>query len=118
MTRRQRIWTGLAIAHLTLVAISAFSLPVFGPYNPLTGPIQWYASLSGANNSYGFFKQVGCGIRAKFIIFDENGSHEETLHRGENHEVELRFSAGVNMIGVYGDSLMQQWAAAMFSTLR
>jgi hypothetical protein len=115
MTRRQKLITALAAAHLLLVAFSSALLPLPAAGNPVGDGLRWYGAVSGANNSYGFFKQVGCGLRARFTMLDAEG-HEwtDTLHDDENHEVRLRFDASVNMIGNVGEAITRQWAAVMF----
>jgi hypothetical protein len=115
MTRRQKFFTGLAAAHVLLVAYSAFSLPWPTSQNPLAHALRWYGAVSGANNSYGFFKQVGSSLRVSFIMVDAAGKDwEDQLNRGFGKEADLRFNSNVNMISDFQDALATHWAAAMF----
>lgn len=115
MTRAQKIWTAIAGAHIVLVAYNALLLPLPGWGNPLGDGLRWYGAMSGANNSYGFFKQVGCCFRVRFTLDDAAGTTwEDELNRGLGQEEHLRFNSGVNLISEYGEVLAKNWAASMF----
>lgn len=116
MTGRQKLITGIAAAHILLVAYHSALLPL-PPYgNPVGDALRWYGAVSGANNSYGFFKQVGCSIKVTFTILDKDGKIiEDKVHQNENREVQLRFNSASNLLDQYHtNALLHNWAAAMF----
>jgi hypothetical protein len=116
MTGRQKLITALAAAHITLVAWHSLLLPLPPWGNPAGDALRWYGAVSGANNSYGFFKQVGSSIKVSFTILDDEGNViADKLHQAENREVELRINSGANLLDEHHtEALLQNWAAAMF----
>ncbi len=114
MTRKQAIWTGIAAAHLLMVALSAANFPPrfdWFPANILT----WYGGMSGANNSYGFFKVVGSSCKVSFIMTDKEGnSWTDVLDQSGNREGEMRYNGSVYLLPDYGDLIATSWAATMF----
>ncbi len=119
MTRPQKIWLTIAILHLGLVTYNGFGeilkLPVASERHPAGLPIRWYAAMTGANNSYGFFKKVDNTCKVEFTLVDADGnSWTDKLSTAENHEAELRFMGSPFMIADYGDALTTSWAATMF----
>jgi len=115
MTGRQKFFLALAGAHLLLVAYHAVLLPLPAAGDPIGDSLRWYGAMSGANNSYGFFKQVGCSLRVDFLLSDgKDRTWKDSLHRDENNEVKLRFNAGINLMDNLGDIMLNHWAAAMF----
>lgn len=116
MTGKQKLITALAGIHLLLVVYHAFVLPLPRWGNPLGDAVRYYGAVSGANNSYGFFKQVGSSIKVTFVVLDQDGNVvTDKLHQEHNREVELRINSGSNLLDEYHtEALLQNWAAAMF----
>ena len=115
MTRRHAIWTGLAAAHLLLVACGASKM-VPGLETPWQWGVRLYGSMSGATNSYGFFKEVGSGCKASFTMTDADGNTwEDGLDRAGNREAWMRANGSIYMIIDLNDQLAASWAANMFA---
>ena len=115
MTQKHAIWTGLAAAHLILVACGAArTIPGL---DTLPGwSVRWYGSLSGGTNSYGFFKEVGSGCKVTFTMTDEAGNTwEDELDRAGNREAWMRANGSIYMIIDLNDQLAASWAANMFA---
>jgi hypothetical protein len=87
---RSLLW-GAFVCHLALVVTGAAHLTAH-----LRGPIgrclRFYASLSGAGDSYAFFAPaVGPQLRARFVLSTPQGERlEETLETGKSREVSFR----------------------------
>jgi hypothetical protein len=88
---RMKILLALALAHLGLVALGASYVGYawLGPLAPAAG---FYAGLSGAGSTYGFFAPgVGSQLAATFDIIDARGrSREVRLLSGKGGEGDLR----------------------------
>jgi len=90
MTGWQKFWITLAAAHLFIALLSACSVPVANSKYFLISPfLRWYGALSGANNGFGFFKQVGSGLRANFTLIDGEGKRwTDSMHiAGSRREI-------------------------------
>ncbi len=115
MTGRQKIMVAVAGLHLLVVTYNAFRLPAPSPANRAGLAFRWYGAMSGASNSYGFFKAVGNNCRVRFYITDhEDKSWEDVLNRSDNHEAEMRYNSSTYMIVDFGDHVVKHWAATMF----
>ena len=115
MTRRHIFFTGLAAAHLVMVACSAVGL-LPGVDRPLQWGLRWYGSISGASNSYGFFKEVGSGCKVTFTLTDEDGNTwQDELNRAGNREAEMRANGSIYLLGDYADLLAASWAANLLA---
>jgi hypothetical protein len=116
----------LAGGHLVVVVCGAcYSLPDRnnGPAAQIVG---WYATMSGAGTSYGFFAPVvGARHRAKFLLIDGKGSKWwDVFDRASNLEARLRLTGIVENAFMSGDAdefpewrgrLVKSWAATMFT---
>jgi hypothetical protein len=111
MTRKHALLTGIALAHLLVVALGAANCLPFR-----TPALNWYGSMTGATSRFGFFRMVGPGCRVTFIMTDREGnSWKDELSRAGNHESTMRSNGSIYMINDLNHSLAASWAATMFA---
>jgi hypothetical protein len=111
----------LALGHVILVVFgAASSTPEADQPNAgiITNSIGYYATLSGADNGYGFFAPgVAAELRATFTMTDAQGrTWTDTLESSTSHEAELRVT-GIVCMYVFErlrGGLLHSWAATMF----
>lgn len=114
MSRRHAILTALAAIHLVIVGLSSAGWIPEGTSAPEKA-YQWYGSMSGATNRYGFFKQVGTSCRVVFTMTDRDGkTWQDQLSAAGNREADLRMVGSVYMILDFDALIAQSWAATMF----
>lgn len=88
--------------------------------------LRWYASMSGADASFGFFApDVGSSHRAKFLLRDGEGrTWWDGFDRTTSHEAWLRLSGIVEVAFMntkaetepaWRQRLVRSWAACMFT---
>ena len=121
MTSKIASLSVFALGHVILVVFGAASStpeaddPRLGPIGRTVG---YYATLSGADNGYGFFAPgVAPELRATFTMTDAQGqSWTDTLERKTSHEAELRVTGIVCMYVTerLRGGLLHSWAATMF----
>jgi hypothetical protein len=89
--RRYRIFTGLALLHLALMALGA-SYTGYSWSGPFERALDYYGELSGSGQTYGFFAPgIYTQLRAVFEVTDKSGqTRQVNLAVGENHEADLR----------------------------
>lgn len=94
MTTRHAFLTGLAAAHLVLVACGAFSTHLLPAGTPAYKWLRLYGEVSGADNTWGFFApSVGWQRQTVFVFTDEEGrTWTEKHERGSTHETNLRLT--------------------------
>jgi hypothetical protein len=112
--RRALVMLALAAAHLACVSLGA--LEVRFPGGSLPGrAIAWYAALSGADSSYGFFAPVvGTQLRMTFEVTDRAGkTAEEPLRLGDNREISLRIANVVAMFWIQDGDLRRTLSASL-----
>jgi hypothetical protein len=116
MIVRQKLAVALAAGHLGIVAYFGFSLPAPPIDNPAGLAVRWYGAMTGASNSYGFFKYIGGTCRVRFRLADAEGNFwNDVLKRADNPEAEMRYRLTAFQLGDYGDTLAKHWAATMFA---
>ena len=116
----------LAAGHLlTVVCGACYSLPDTKG-RAAAQILRWYATMSGASSSYGFFAPaVGSPHRAKFLLTDEKGSEWwDVFDQAGSSEARLRLTGIVDGVFMSGDmdelpqwrkQLVKSWAATMFN---
>lgn len=121
MKKKEIIFLGLSLLHLTIVGLGASQITI--AHWPLLGkPLIYYGSLSGAGHSYGFFAPgVGSAFRVEFDIDKNHESFIAKLDSHYNREAELRLS---NLLGLISKtvederirrSVAASWAGKMFA---
>lgn len=126
MSGRIHLWLVLAVGHLAVVIGGACYRIPRADADPPAQVLRWYAAMSGASSSYGFFApSVGSPHRARFLLKDESG-HKwwDAFDEAGNSEARLRLTGivdGAFMSGAADESpewrgrLVSSWAATMFS---
>jgi hypothetical protein len=126
MRSLRNVWLLWGVGHLITVVCGACYLLPDGNSGPAAQIVRWYATMSGAESSYGFFAPVvGARHRAKFLLVDDNGCKSwETLDQPSSVEAQLRVTGIVENVFMSGDAdefpkwrkrLVKSWAAAMFT---
>ncbi len=126
MAFRRCLWVLLAAGHLVTVVCGACYLLPGSNSGPAGQIVRWYATMSGAGSSYGFFApQVGAKHRARFLLQDDKGSTWwEVFDQASSLEARLRLTGIVESAFMSGDAdkfpewrkrLVESWAATMFS---
>ena len=114
MTRKQKFCVALAACHLAIVTYFGFSLPA--PDGDAGTAIRWYGGMTGATNTYGFFKYIGGTCRVNFKMEAADGrAWTDVLKRTDNPEAEMRYRLPVFQLGDFGDVIAKHWAATMFA---
>lgn len=115
---KQRLWLGLALAHLFLVVCGAARWPLFAKDSIPGQALRHYGTLSGSDNGYHFFAPgVATQMRPRFLLEDEAGNTwSDTLESTLSHEAQLRIGGAIGLIaefpGVY-DQLAASWGATI-----
>jgi hypothetical protein len=124
MSWRSRLAILMVIAHLSAVICGA---SYFAPSAiPAGRTYRWYAEISGAGSSFGFFApRVGARHRARFVLEDQQGgTWEEALDETGNPETRLRVTGLIEDPFMSGRAterpemrgrLIRSWAATMFT---
>lgn len=126
MPNRRRIWQLLGAGHLVVVVCGAAYLLPDRDSGLAAQLFRWYASMSGAESSYGFFAPaVGAKHSARFFLSDAQGATwQDTLLHTASTEARLRLSGIVEQPFMSGQTaefpewrkrLVTSWAATMFS---
>ena len=116
----------LAAGHLGVVICGASNCIPDRHAGPPAQVCRWYATMSGAGSSYGFFAPaVGAPHRARFLLKDDSGSTWwDTFDQAGNSEARLRLTGIVDGAFMSGDveefpqwrkRLVSSWAATMFT---
>jgi hypothetical protein len=120
------IWLVLGAGHLiTVVCGACYRLPDRNN-GPAAQIVRWYAAISGAESSYGFFAPVvGAAHRARFLLKDDKRSTLwDGFDQASSLETRLRFTGIVENAFMSGDAdefpdwrkrLVKSWAAMMFT---
>jgi len=121
MTRKEKILSGLAAAHLVLAAIGASSLN-YDELGVAGEMIETYGDLTGAGSGYGFFTgDISSGLRAEFDIDNDGKMEVARLETAHNREANLRIG---NILGVlsrnvedvkHRQSVAASWAGKMMA---
>jgi hypothetical protein len=118
MTLRFALLTAAAAFHLVLVACGAAHIRLFSPRTPVGHTIDTYATLAGADNSFGFFAPgVAPRFTVQFTLTDDAGrTWEETAEQGSTHEANLRYGSMTSMFSFerLRGKVAASWAAALF----
>ncbi len=117
MTRRHALLTALAAIHLILVSCGAAS------WRPLTGNhvpgkvLRFTQSVTGSDSGYGFFApDVGCDLRARFTLIDDEGRRwNQDLDLGNTLEERVRIANVLNL--AYEEDLRRDLAGSLAGTL-
>ncbi len=126
MSARVYLWLLLAAGHLAVVICGASHRIPDRHAAPSIQMFRWYATMSGASSSYGFFAPaVGSPHRARFQLKDESGhTWWDVFDEAGNSETRLRLTGIVDDAFMSGDTdespewrqhLVSSWAATMFS---
>jgi len=126
MPTRRLVWLLLSAAHLVAVICGAAYLMPDRESGLTAQLFRWYASMSGAGSSYGFFAPaVGTKHHARFFLTDAHGATwEDTLLHRASTETHLRVNGIVEQPFMSGQTLefpewrkrlVASWAATMFS---
>ena len=126
MVVRGDVWLALAVGHLGVVILGASCLTPDVESGGFGSILRWYAAMSGADSSYGFFAPaVGSPHRSRFVLRDnDNSTWTDTFDRARNSEARLRLTGIVDdafMSGATNESpewrkrLISSWAATMFN---
>jgi len=116
MKFRQWVWPCLAACHLGLVVCGAARVS-FAEVPGVGAVLQWYGSLSGSENGYGFFAPGVCSqIRPVFTLTDSKRVWTDRLESGMSHEAELRVGSSVSLASFpeLWDPLSASWSATLF----
>ena len=114
MTRKQKLCVALVACHLAIVTYFGFSLPA--PAGDAGKAVAWYGAMTGATNSYGFFKYIGGTCRVNFKMEAADGrAWTDVLKRADNSEAEMRYRLSVFQLGDFGEVIAKHWAATMFA---
>lgn len=125
MNSRRYLWTILGTGHLLAVVCGAgYCLPD-RDLGPVAQVFRWYATMSGAENSFGFFApEVGTTHRAKFLLRDDQGATWwDTFDQTSNSEARLRLTGIVDAAFMtpkaesepaWRQRLVRSWAATIF----
>ncbi len=126
MFDRRYVWIAWGATHLVVAIYGACYALSDRDEGPAAQAIGWYATMSGADSSFGFFAPVvGAPTRARFLLQDAEGS---TWWDGFDHtsspEARLRLIGIVDYAFMSGDAqdapewrrhLVKSWAATMFT---
>lgn len=126
MSPRRYFWVLLAGAHIVVVVCGACHRLPDASQGPSARIFRWYATISGADNSYSFFApNVGTQFRARFLLQDDKGTTWwDTFDQTRSSEAWLRLTGIVEsafMSGAAAESpewrqrLVKSWAATMFT---
>ncbi len=119
MNKKQLFLTAFALAHVAIMASSAFRLRQTG-CDWIDRVIGTYAFVTGSGDNFGFFCSVPNQVRPTFAITDRDGTvHTDHLWpETVNREAALRYGVSVSMFGNLDDksrkALLGSWSAAMF----
>jgi hypothetical protein len=126
MSGRRYVLLLLAIWHLSIVICgAAYGIPDWHG-GPPARILRWYATISGAGSSYGFFAPaVGAPHRARFLLKDDQGLvWSDGFERAGNPEARLRLTGIVEAAFMtraaqesppWRQRLVESWSATMFS---
>jgi hypothetical protein len=116
----------LSALHLAAVICGACYLPPERSRTPAAQMFRWYATMSGADTSYGFFApNVGDLHRARFLLRDEKGqTWWDSFDVTKSPEARLRLTGIVDCAFLTGEAmespewrnrLVRSWSATMLN---
>ena len=126
MPFRRYFWILFSAGHLVAVVCGACYWLPDSNRGPAAQTVRWYATMSGADNSFAFFApSVGALHRTRFLLQDDKGSTWwDAFDQTNSAEARLRLTGIVDAAFMSGDAeefpewrkqLIKSWAATMFT---
>ena len=100
MTKKEKLISFLAAAHLLIVCLGAGQIEVI-KWPIIGNALAYYGALTGASSGYGFFAPgVGSSFRAEFDVASKSNSFTTKLEQNNNRESDLRFGNILGMLSL------------------